>query len=231
MTSLTCTSRQARTQRLQWMQASRLTRIAGWLGSGAGAGRAGKRLAPTSRRPAPLPQLRVVLVGGAARGLVGDQQLHHHPARGRRPLGRGVHDHARTRPALARGGEHPLPLDLDHARAAVAVGPVAGLVRVAEMRDVGAEAMRHLPDRLALVRLDLAAVEGESNRFAHLESSMSASVPAPARVSVPVSVRVALSVSGLTFLPHLRLPLPRTRTHVFSSGKSSVPTCHSSSTK
>ena len=29
ITSLTCTSRQARTQRLQWMQASRLTRIAG----------------------------------------------------------------------------------------------------------------------------------------------------------------------------------------------------------
>ena len=34
------------------MQASRLTRIAGWLGSGAGAERAGKRLVPTSRRPA-----------------------------------------------------------------------------------------------------------------------------------------------------------------------------------
>ena len=52
MTSLTCTSRQARTQRLQWMQASRFTRIAGWLGSGAGAERAGKRLAVTSRRSA-----------------------------------------------------------------------------------------------------------------------------------------------------------------------------------
>ena len=34
------------------MQASRATRIAGWLGSGAGAGRGGKRLAATSRRPA-----------------------------------------------------------------------------------------------------------------------------------------------------------------------------------
>ena len=52
--------------------------------------------------------------------------------------------------------------------------------------DVGAEAMRHLPDRLAPVRLDLAAVEGESNRFAHLETSMSVSVPAPAHVPVTV---------------------------------------------
>ena len=46
ITSFTCTSRQARTQRLQWMQASRLTRIATWLASGAGTrSRAGKRLA------------------------------------------------------------------------------------------------------------------------------------------------------------------------------------------
>ena len=37
MTSFTWTSRQARTQRLHWMQASRATRIAGWEASGAGA--------------------------------------------------------------------------------------------------------------------------------------------------------------------------------------------------
>ena len=44
ITSLTCTSRQARTQRVQWMQASRFTAIAVWLRSGAGDCRAGKRL-------------------------------------------------------------------------------------------------------------------------------------------------------------------------------------------
>jgi hypothetical protein len=48
MTSLTWTSRQARTQRLQWMQASRLTAMAGWLGSDAGDWRPGKRLIATS---------------------------------------------------------------------------------------------------------------------------------------------------------------------------------------
>ena len=115
----------------------------------------------------PLPQPRIVLVRDLTRRLVGHQHLHHHPARRFRPLGGGVHHQARRRPALARCGEHPLSLDLHHARAAVAVGPVAGLVRVAQMRDVGAETMRDLPDRLAVERLDLAAVEGESNRFIH----------------------------------------------------------------
>ena len=130
----------------------------------------------TAREPAlgdvqalrPLPQLRIVLVRDFARRLVGDEHLHHHPARGLRPLGGGTHHQARRHPALARSGEHPLALHLHHARAAVAVGPVAGLVRVAQMRDVGAETMRDLPDRLPVERLDLAAVEGESNRFSHL---------------------------------------------------------------
>jgi hypothetical protein len=43
MTSFTCSSRQARTQRPHWMQASRLTAIAGWLRSGAGRASRGKR--------------------------------------------------------------------------------------------------------------------------------------------------------------------------------------------
>ena len=47
ITSLTWTSRQARTQRLHWMQASSWTAIAGWLRSGAGAARRGKRLSLT----------------------------------------------------------------------------------------------------------------------------------------------------------------------------------------
>ena len=116
----------------------------------------------------PLPQPRVVLVRDFARRLVGDQHLHHHAARRFRPIGGGAHRHARRGPALARCGEHPLALDLDHARAAVAVGPVAGLVRVAQVRDVGAETMRDLPDRLPVERLDLVAVEGESDHFTHL---------------------------------------------------------------
>jgi hypothetical protein len=48
MTSLTWTSRQARTQRLHWMQASRFTRMAGWLQSPSQRWAAGKRLSVTS---------------------------------------------------------------------------------------------------------------------------------------------------------------------------------------
>ena len=47
ITSLTCSSRQARTQRVHWMQASRLTAIAGWLASAATSGRGAKRGLPT----------------------------------------------------------------------------------------------------------------------------------------------------------------------------------------
>ena len=47
MTSLTWTSRQARTHRPHWMQASRLTRIAGWLVSACQRSAAGKRLSVT----------------------------------------------------------------------------------------------------------------------------------------------------------------------------------------
>ncbi len=52
MTSLTWTSRQARTQRLHWMQASSCTVMAGCDQSAAGWWRAGNRLPSTSIRPA-----------------------------------------------------------------------------------------------------------------------------------------------------------------------------------
>src|SRR6266481_4205474 len=48
ITSLTWTSRQARTHRPHWMQESRLTRIAGWLASPCQRSAAGKRLSVTS---------------------------------------------------------------------------------------------------------------------------------------------------------------------------------------
>ncbi len=47
MTSFTCSSRQARTQRVHWMQASRFTDIAGCEASAAGWWRAAKRGLPT----------------------------------------------------------------------------------------------------------------------------------------------------------------------------------------
>ena len=67
ITSLTCTSRQARTQRLHWMQASSCTAIAGWLRSGPARRAAGKRLSLDLQPVGPLPQRRVRVVRGGAR--------------------------------------------------------------------------------------------------------------------------------------------------------------------
>ena len=114
----------------------------------------------------PGPEFRLRIVRGLARGLVGDQELEHHLPRGLGALGRRLHLHAGRRRADAACGEHALALDLDHAGAAVAVGAVAGLGRIAQMRDVGAVALGHLPDGLAVERLDFLAVEGEFHAFA-----------------------------------------------------------------
>ena len=109
----------------------------------------------------PVPEFRIGIVRGLARRLVGDQQLHHHLLRGDRAGALGLHLHADARRALAGSGQHALALDLDHAGAAIAVGPVVRLRRIAEMRDFLVVAFCHLPDGLARVGLDLLAVEFE----------------------------------------------------------------------
>jgi hypothetical protein len=60
-------------------------------------------------------------------------------------------------------GADTLALDLHHADAAIAVGTVSGLGRIAQMRQLDAVAARGAEDRLALGRFDLAAIEGEAN--------------------------------------------------------------------
>src|SRR6185369_13452106 len=72
--------------------------------------------------------------------------------------------HPGRRLAQAGGGQHALAFDLDHAGAAVAVGPVAGRGGIAEMRDVDAVALGGLPDGLAVARLDVGAVDRELDR-------------------------------------------------------------------
>src|SRR5437879_1233961 len=109
----------------------------------------------------PVPELRIGIVRGLARRLVGNQQFHHHLLRGNRAGALGLHLHADARRALAGGSQHALALDLDHAGAAIAVGPVVGLGRIAQMRDFLLVAFRHLPDGFARVGLDLLAVEFE----------------------------------------------------------------------
>ena len=96
ITSLTCTSRQARTHRLHWMQASSCTAIAGWLRSGAGGARCGKRLSLDLEPVGPLPEARIRVVRRGPLGLVADQQFEHQLARGLGALAGGMHLHARA---------------------------------------------------------------------------------------------------------------------------------------
>ncbi len=139
-----------------------------------GGGRRARREAAAldRERVGPLPERRVGVVRLGALGLVADQEFEHQLARGLGALAGAFHLHSRRRLADARGGQHPLALDLDHAGAAIAVGAVARLRQPAEMRDLGAEPIGDLPDRLARQRLDLAVVEKKADRIGHNATSL-----------------------------------------------------------
>ncbi len=109
-----------------------------------------------------LPELGVRIVRHLDGRLVGDQKLGDHLARGLGALGLGLDLHAGGRRADAAGGEHALALDLDHADAAIAVGAVAGLGRIAQVRQLDVEPARGAEDRFAFADVDLAVVDEES---------------------------------------------------------------------
>ena len=135
MTSLTCSSRQARTQRVHWMQASRFTAIAGCDRSACGCARA--RRSAACRRSSfvgPVVELGVERVGRLRH--VGQQQLEHHLLAATARALSVVTSMPSVGIAAAGRRQHALALDLDHAGAAVAVGPHA--VLVAEVRDLDA---------------------------------------------------------------------------------------------
>jgi hypothetical protein len=116
MTSLTWTSRQARTHRPQWMQ-RRAARPSpgGRSRPPCSAGRPpGKRLSASSIRSDQVQNIEFGVVRAFALGLVREQQLEDELARGFRALGRALHLHAgrracgcRTRPAPARPRSRP----------------------------------------------------------------------------------------------------------------------------
>ena len=100
-------------------------------------------------------------MGDFAGRLVGQQQLGHHLARGLGAVGCGLDLHAGRGRADAACRQHALALDLDHADAAIAVRPVAGLGRIAQMRQLDAEPPRGVEDGLAGADVDLAVVDHE----------------------------------------------------------------------
>ena len=105
------------------------------------------------------PELGIRIVGDVAGRLVGQQQLRHHLARGLGAVGGGLDLHAGRRVADAACRQHPLALDLDHADPAIAVRPVAGFRRIAQMRQLDAEPARGVEDGLAGADIDFAVVD------------------------------------------------------------------------
>src|SRR5229473_3991361 len=122
----------------------------------------------------PVPEFRIRVVRGCARRLVGDQELHYHLLRGDRARARALHLHADAWRALAGGRQHALALDLHHAGAAIAVGPIVRRRRIAQMRNLGALPLRHLPDGFARFGFDLFAVELELD-LGHSAASLNSS--------------------------------------------------------
>jgi hypothetical protein len=77
---LTCSSRQARTQRVHWMQASRLTAMAACDRSASGCARGREARLADASLSGPLVDFVVARVVGFRH--VGQQQLQHHLLRG-----------------------------------------------------------------------------------------------------------------------------------------------------
>src|SRR5207253_10304608 len=78
-----------------------------------------------------------------------------------RAIGLRLDLHAGRRRTDAACCEHALAFDLHHADATVAVGAVAGLGQVAQVRQLDSEAARGAEDRLASADVDLAPVDAE----------------------------------------------------------------------
>ena len=90
---------------------------------------------------------------------VGQQQLEHHLLRLHGARAVGLHVHAGLGRAAARRRQYPLALDLDHAGPAIAIRPHARLV--AQARNLHAQPVGHLDQRLVGERGDRAAVQRE----------------------------------------------------------------------
>ena len=103
-------------------------------------------------------------MGGGVVGLfrlVGSQQFDHELAGFLGPFAVGRDDHAVRHRSDAGGDQRPLSFDFDHAGTAIAIGPVAGVGLVAEMRDHEAAAMGGFPDGPAFGDGDAVAVQRE----------------------------------------------------------------------
>ena len=97
------------------------------------------------------------------RGLICHEEFHHHLTRIGRASIVGGDDHPFGGFANAGGREGPLAFDLHHTGAAVAVGAIARLRLVAQMRDLETATIGDFPDGQASLGRDLFAIQRKCN--------------------------------------------------------------------
>ena len=136
-------------------------------GIGRRSGTGGKAAAGHVHAIGPLPQPCLPVWRLGTGRLVGEQKFHHHGAGPLRPGALRADHHVGFGPADARCGKRPLAVDLHHADAAVSVRPITTGFRKTQMRQVEALALRHLPQRLVVARLNRRAVEREPYALTH----------------------------------------------------------------
>ena len=115
----------------------------------------------------PVPEFGDAVGGVLSRRLVREQKLHDHAARLHGAIGRGLHHHVGCGLADAGRCQSALALDLDHTGAAIAISAIAGFRQPAQMRDVDALALSHLPNGFAGPGAHNLAVDGEEQLVCH----------------------------------------------------------------
>ena len=119
-----------------------------------------------------IPEVRGLVVRYFAFRLVGDQQLHHHLARGFRAVRLGGDNHAFLRFADTGRGQRAFAFDLDHAGTAVAIGAITGLGAVAQVRDFQAATVRNFPNGVALLGFNFFSIKDETDGVGHGNASL-----------------------------------------------------------
>jgi hypothetical protein len=117
-----------------------------------------------------MPEMGIIVMGLVSVGLIGEKELHHHFAGFHGAFGFGLDLHARRWRADAGCRENPLTLNLHHTGATVAVGPVTRHRFVTKMGQEDSVTFGYFPDGLAWCRLDLFAINGKGDSFAHAKS-------------------------------------------------------------
>ena len=118
-----------------------------------------------------LPEVAICIIGGGAIRLIGDEQFHHHFPGPGWPVGGRIDHHALGRCSNTAGHQDALAFNFDHAGAAVAVCFKPNPIRVTEMRNFCARALRHVPNRVGCGRGNTLAVQFKGDQLTHCTSS------------------------------------------------------------